>query len=328
MTEQALPDPLVPAEVDLRDFPFMPLDITRLLTSETWIEAAGTPMGHALISLWASSWHQVPAASVPDNPAVMARLAFCTPDQWAEADDTVLNGWVLCSDGRWYHPVVAEKALEAWRAKLERKRRVEAAIAARKAKEAAKHAPPAMSDEAHEDCDDQRDDQRDDARDVHQGTGIGTGIKTGTGTGTGTVVKTLSAAQARPTRKARKAPVERTEAQEAAAATWDAYRTAYAARYGTEPVRNALTNANILAFVKRVGAPEAPHIAAWFLGHKGAKYVANTHHTKLLMQDAESLRTQWATNRQTTATAARQADKLGATGDALQTYLGSIRSEA
>jgi len=30
-----LPPPLVPAHVDLRDFGFMPLDVRRLLTSET-----------------------------------------------------------------------------------------------------------------------------------------------------------------------------------------------------------------------------------------------------------------------------------------------------
>ena len=39
-----LPSPLVPEEVDLRDFPFMPLEIHRLLKSETWIECADDPI--------------------------------------------------------------------------------------------------------------------------------------------------------------------------------------------------------------------------------------------------------------------------------------------
>jgi hypothetical protein len=29
-----------------------------------------------------------------------------------------MHGWVLCEDGRWYHPVVAETVLEAWINKL------------------------------------------------------------------------------------------------------------------------------------------------------------------------------------------------------------------
>jgi len=37
MTHETRPAPLVPAEVDLRDFAFMPLDVRRLLTSETWV---------------------------------------------------------------------------------------------------------------------------------------------------------------------------------------------------------------------------------------------------------------------------------------------------
>lgn len=111
--------PLVPADVDLRDFPFMPLDIKRLLTSETWIEASVEPkLGHALICLWCESWHQVPASSLPDNDLVLSRLAMCTLGEWREIKERALSGWVLCADGGYYHPVVAEKALEAWIEKL------------------------------------------------------------------------------------------------------------------------------------------------------------------------------------------------------------------
>jgi len=97
----------------------MPLDVARLLTSETWIEAADDPkLGHALICLWCESWHQVPAASLPDNPRVIARLAMCDGPEWERIGARALEGWTLCSDGRWYHPVVAEKAIEAWIEKL------------------------------------------------------------------------------------------------------------------------------------------------------------------------------------------------------------------
>ncbi len=125
MTDE-LPIPLVPSEVDLRDFPFMPLDIRRLLTSETWIEAADDPkLGHVLVCLWCESWHQVPAASLPSNERVLARLAMCTGAEWAALRDRAMEGWVKCSDGLWYHPVVAEKALEAWEGKWNRPDRAE-----------------------------------------------------------------------------------------------------------------------------------------------------------------------------------------------------------
>src|SRR3954451_3833084 len=111
--------PFTAADMDLRDFQFMPLDVRRLLTSETWIEAADDPkLGHALVCLWCESWHQVPAGSLPDHPRVLARLALCEAGEWERIKDRALDGWVRCSDGRLYHPVVAEKALEAWIEKL------------------------------------------------------------------------------------------------------------------------------------------------------------------------------------------------------------------
>jgi hypothetical protein len=123
--------PLVEAEVDLSDFAYMPLDVARLLTSDTWIEAADDPrVGFALVSLWCASWHQRPAASIPNNDRVLARLAMVRPEVWTEIRDRVLAGWTLCSDGRFYHRVVAEKAQEAWKAKRDRLRRVTAATSA------------------------------------------------------------------------------------------------------------------------------------------------------------------------------------------------------
>lgn len=127
-----LPAPLVPPEVDLRDFAFMPLDVHRLLTSETWIEGADMPkIGHASMCLWCEAWHQVPASSLPANERVLAHLAMCTAEQWAESRERVLAGWVKCSDGLWYHPVVAEKALQAWIERLRFQKRAGAGNAKR-----------------------------------------------------------------------------------------------------------------------------------------------------------------------------------------------------
>ncbi len=108
-------EPLVPAECDLRDFPYMPVDVQRLLTSETWVLGKGDERAAAM-ALWLQSWHQVPAASLPDNDRMLGHLAQVA--SWKRVKEQALRGWVLCTDGRIYHPVVAEKALEAWVEKL------------------------------------------------------------------------------------------------------------------------------------------------------------------------------------------------------------------
>lgn len=119
MSSLSLLEPLTAPECDLRDFPFMPLDVRRLLTSETWIEAGDDPrLGHALVCLWCEAWHQVPAGSLPDKDAVLARYAMCDRPEWERIKERALQGWKRCSDGRLYHPVIAEKASEAWTEKL------------------------------------------------------------------------------------------------------------------------------------------------------------------------------------------------------------------
>lgn len=93
----------------------MPVETDRVLKSETWIMGSGDERA-AAISLWFQSWHQVPAGSLPQKDEVLAHLAVCS--KWKKVKVHALRGWVLCSDGRLYHPVVCEKALEAWIEKL------------------------------------------------------------------------------------------------------------------------------------------------------------------------------------------------------------------
>lgn len=106
------PAPLVPAEVDLRGFEFMPLDVRRLFTSDTWLLGTFEEKCAAL-QLWGESWYQVPSASLPDNDRVLALLSRAAA-RWPKVKAHAMRGWVLCSDGRWYHPVVAEKAMDAF----------------------------------------------------------------------------------------------------------------------------------------------------------------------------------------------------------------------
>jgi hypothetical protein len=119
-TDTTLPDPLTPIDCDLRDFLRMPLEVGRLLTSTTWIEAAKAPrIGHALMSMWCAAWHQVPAGSLENNEATLHRLSMCPTDkEWRAVRPALMRGWVLCSDGRLYHPVVCELALEGLLEKL------------------------------------------------------------------------------------------------------------------------------------------------------------------------------------------------------------------
>lgn len=119
------PLPLVPAEVDIRDFAFMPLDVSRLRDSD--LAANETPEAcWAAVLLWAASWHQIPAASIPNDDRWIAKQAGYAQrgkiaKEWSDIRSGALRNWVECSDGRLYHPVVAEKALEAWRAKLKQR---------------------------------------------------------------------------------------------------------------------------------------------------------------------------------------------------------------
>jgi len=99
------------------------------------------------------------------------------------------------------------------------------------------------------------------------------------------------------------------------AETWQAYSTAYLNRWNTEPVRNARVNSDIKHFVERIGATEAPGVAAFYLTSNRGLYVSSKHCTNLLLRDAEGLRTEWATGTQVMETEAHQADKRQATGN-------------
>ena len=110
-TTGALPAPLTPAGCDLRGLPYMPLDVIRLLDSDMFAEATGDEF-KAAVALWCKSWTQVPAASLPNKDLVLAHLSG-NAAKWKRIKAGAMRGWILCSDDRWYHPVVAEKALAA-----------------------------------------------------------------------------------------------------------------------------------------------------------------------------------------------------------------------
>lgn len=127
-----VPSPLTPVDCDLRDFSYMPLDVVRLRDSD--IASIEAESFRAAVLSWCVSWHQSPAASLPDDDAALCRLLGYGRDLkgWLKVrEGGALRGYVKCSDGRLYHPVVAEKAVEAWQKKQAQRNRTEAARTAR-----------------------------------------------------------------------------------------------------------------------------------------------------------------------------------------------------
>lgn len=93
----------------------MPLDVNRLRRSKTWLVSKRMPeLAFYVVNLWTASWHEVPAASIEDDDDVLADFAMCDPKRWKKIKVEALRGWIKCSDGRLYHPVVAEKAIDSW----------------------------------------------------------------------------------------------------------------------------------------------------------------------------------------------------------------------
>jgi len=121
--DSALSSPLVPSNADVRDFPYMPMDIARLFGSEFHARANDAEW-RAGLTLCLKSFHQVPAGSLPEDELALARLAEFGRDVrgWRQVSAMALRGWLKSSDGRFYHPVVAVKALEAWIEKLVQRR--------------------------------------------------------------------------------------------------------------------------------------------------------------------------------------------------------------
>jgi hypothetical protein len=116
---------LTPPDCDLRDFGHMPLDVRKFRDSD--LVALEDPEAIvAAIMLWGAAWHQIPAASLPDDDRVLANLAGygirpAGVAAWRKVKAGALRGFVKCSDGRLYHPLVAEKALAAWEGKLKQR---------------------------------------------------------------------------------------------------------------------------------------------------------------------------------------------------------------
>jgi hypothetical protein len=148
--KMSLPAPPVRPDLDLRAFHYMAVDVVRLRDSEFALRRTGDEFRAGFI-LRCASWHQKPASSLPNDDVLLAFLAGFGRDieAWLRVRDGALDGFIECSDGRLYHPEIAEKALEAEKQRDLNRARTTAATDARRRQRG-------------EDRDDQRDDDCDD----------------------------------------------------------------------------------------------------------------------------------------------------------------------
>lgn len=301
--------PLVPPEVDLRDFREMPLEFERLFASDTWV--LGTPEEKvAAFHLWCKSWHQRPAGSLPDDDRVLAHLS-AAGQRWRKLRPHALRGWVKCTDGRFYHPVVAEKVLKAWGAKVEQRKRTHAARVSKLQKQF-DAATGARRDELHGQL----------QALLQEPIFAVTGSKGSEGKGSeGKGLKPPEEPVAAAARRA-----QREEAEGRTAPAWQAFTEAYLEVYRQPPTRNAHQNKEMVKFLELVPVEEAPAIAAFYVRHKKRAYADRQHPVWMLRQDATGLRTQWLNGRPVTETEARQGDQTAARGGAVHALLAEKKA--
>lgn len=113
--DSGAPAPLVPSDVDLSGYGFMPLYGDRLFGSDFNAHCTDEEW-RAGVTLWWAAWKQIPASSLPDDDIALCRLADLGRDvkTWKRLRENALRNFVKCSDGRLYHKVLAEFAIEAW----------------------------------------------------------------------------------------------------------------------------------------------------------------------------------------------------------------------
>jgi uncharacterized protein YdaU (DUF1376 family) len=107
---------------------------------------------------------------------------------------------------------------------------------------------------------------------------------------------------------------------------WSNYKNAYYNRYGTEPVRNAKTNKQVVALLDRLG-DEAQHVANYYLSINDSFLIKRAHDFGSLLSGCEGYRTQWATNKTITTTQAQQVDREQSNINAVQEAVGRMFSE-
>lgn len=111
--------PLVPAEINLESFPWAPVRLAFLSGHPLALLPNPEPF-RALVLLIAQAWRKQPAMTAPNDDVQLAAMAGFGRDvnSWLTVRESVMQDWVLCSDGRWHHPELTSWALQSWEAKM------------------------------------------------------------------------------------------------------------------------------------------------------------------------------------------------------------------
>lgn len=126
---EEISDPPLAADINIQTCAWMPVDVNRIKGS-VFVACASAEVFRAAVLLWCSSWHQIPASSLPTNDNLLATLAGFGRDveSWLKVKEQALYGFKLCtSDGLMYHPLIAEKAIAAYSESKETHERARAA---------------------------------------------------------------------------------------------------------------------------------------------------------------------------------------------------------
>lgn len=131
------PEPLAGLDVDCRGLDFMPLDVARLRDSDLVAISSGDGFKAAVL-LWAKSWWEIPAGSLLNNERALARAVGMSEKEFDKVRAEALHGWILCSDGRLYHPVIVDFAEKAAKNRRNQSERANSRWAKERAKKAGK----------------------------------------------------------------------------------------------------------------------------------------------------------------------------------------------
>lgn len=114
-----LPEPLTPADADLTAFEWAEFNSHRMQRSDLWIDSTGDEF-KAWFALWMYAQHEKPAGTLPNNDRRLSRtVATAGVMDWQSVKEMAMHGWILCSDNRYHHPVVAEAVKRAWDRRLD-----------------------------------------------------------------------------------------------------------------------------------------------------------------------------------------------------------------
>lgn len=151
LVEMISPQPLTPPECDVKGAQLLPLNVSFWRDGRLASSASAEAFRSAL-QLCLASWTQVPSGSLPNDDAALAVLAGLgrskrALSQWFRVKSEVLSDWVLCSDGRLYHPQVSEQAVAIWKKEeQEQVKRERTAARTSKTRDEARRLRKALSD--------------------------------------------------------------------------------------------------------------------------------------------------------------------------------------